>query len=278
MKPLLLALCLLPCPYAVAAAADEPTADTTATPDGGAPTPAASIDREGANRLSQKALARIKEGAWEEAATLLRRAHEKDPKSAAVATDLGFALAHLGRREEAERAYRLAVELDPNRFYAYVNLAELWTSDPTRWQRRDEMLAFLEKALATVGADPKARAHVELRTAELLRSLGRAADARARLQRLTLATVPAQVRRRASKLVEEVDAEARERTLADWPAPAVTAEDRARLDQARTERIRARRCPCSMPCSPAGRPGPRRAGSARACSSAWVSSTRRART
>jgi tetratricopeptide (TPR) repeat protein len=235
VKPLLLAVCLLPLVEAVAFAGDE-LDDPTAAPDGGMPAAPTGPDREGASRLAQKALARIKEGAWEEAATLLRRAHARDPKNAGIATDWGFALAHLGRRDEAERAYRTAVEIDPGRFYAYVNLAELWSSDPTRWQRGDEMLAFLEKAVITVGSDARARAHVELRLAELLRSLGRADEARTHLQRLTEPTVPAQVRRRASKLAQGVDAEARDRALVDWPAPAVPAADGARLEQARTQK------------------------------------------
>jgi tetratricopeptide (TPR) repeat protein len=212
-----------------AVASGDETAATTSPPDGGAEPAHEAYDRDGAQRLAHKALARIKDGAWEEAAELLRRAREKDPRNAAITTDNGYALAHLGRREEAERLYRAAIELDPNRFYAYVNLAELWVSDPTRWQRASEMIAFLEKAQETLAADARARAHVELRLAELLRSLGRGAEARPRLQRLTGAAMPAQVRRRAGELLDGVEADGRLRTLADWPAPAVTPADRARL-------------------------------------------------
>ena len=202
-------------------------------PDGGADNALPSIDHDGAQRLARKALARIKDGAWDDAVDLLRRAHDKDPRSAAIATDYGYTQAHLGQRQEAERLYRSAVELEPTRFYAYVNLAELWVSDPTRWQRCDEMVAFLEKGLQTVAADARARAHVELRLAELVRSLGRAADARARLQRLTAATIPAQVRHRAVQLLGDVDAETRERALEDWPPPAVSPAERARLAELR---------------------------------------------
>lgn len=203
------------------------------TPDGGTASAKEAVDRVSAERLSSKALARIKDGAWEDAAELLRRAHEKDPRSAAISTDLGFTLARLGHAQEAERLYRLAIEQDPGRFYAYANLAELWAGDPLRWQRRDETVAFLEKALATFVDDTRAHAHVELRLAELLRSLGRVSDARKRLQRLTGATVPAQVRRRATELISAVDAEAHTRALEDWPAPEeIPAADRERLDKA----------------------------------------------
>jgi tetratricopeptide (TPR) repeat protein len=209
-------------------------------PDGGASNAKEAVDRQSASRLSSKALARIKEGAWDEAAELLRSAHEKDPTNAAITTDLGFTLAHLGRSEEAERLYRLAIEQEPGRFYAYANLGELWAADPMRWQRRDETVAFLEKALVTLADDPRAHAHVELRLAELLRSLGRASDARKRLQNLTGPAVSAQVRRRAVELISAVDAEAHSRALEDWPAPeAIPAADRELLDKAGTSDDRA---------------------------------------
>jgi tetratricopeptide (TPR) repeat protein len=203
-------------------------------PDGGVADTREPLDRDGAARLSRKALARIKEGAWQEATELLRRAHEKDPRNAAIATDYGFALAHLGRREDAERLYRAAVDADPSRFYAYVNLAELWGTDPLRWQRRDEMVGFLQKALVTLAGDARARANVELRLAELMSSLGRASDARTLLRHLTGATVPAPVRRRAIELGNQVDVEAHERALEDWPVPTVTPDDLAVLEKART--------------------------------------------
>ena len=58
-------------------------------------------------------------------AELFGRAAAGDPGNAAFATDLGFALTKLGRRAEAEAALRAAIEKDPRRFYAYVNLADL---------------------------------------------------------------------------------------------------------------------------------------------------------
>jgi len=223
MKGLLQAMLAvsLACPVQVAAE----------VPDGGASNTNEVVDREGAARLSRKALAHLKEGAWDDAADLLRRAYEKDSHNAAIATDFGFALAHLGRRDEAEQRYRAAIEEDPSRFYAYANLAELWASDPMRWQRRDELVAFLEKALVALASDGRAHAHVELRLAELLRSLGRASDARRRLEHLTGPAVPMQVRRRALELIEAVDAEAHVRALEDWPPPPLSPEDRARLDK-----------------------------------------------
>ena len=222
---------------ATALAAESPfEMDTTATPDGGAETQNTTVDRDGAVRLSRKALARIKDGGWEEAAELLRQAHAKDPGNAAIVTDLAFALAHLGRRDEAERFYRAAIDLDPKRFYAYANLAELWTSDPTRWQRHADMVAFLEKAMQTVASDARARTFIQLRLAELLRSVGRTDEARTHLQPLTASTVPAQIRRRALQLIESLDAESGDRALEDWPTPSVPTADKTKLVTANAEK------------------------------------------
>lgn len=205
-----------------------------ALPDAGSDALNEGFDRPAAQRLAQSALAKIKEGAWGEAADRLRQARDKDPKNPAIITDLGFALAHLGARAEAERLYLLAIDLDPRRFYAYVNLAELWTTDPMRWQRRDEMIGLLERALDTLATDGRARAHVELWLAELQRSLGRGAEARARVQHLTGTDVPAPVRRRASRMLEELEAESHQRILRDWPEPVVPPEDSDRLKKLAT--------------------------------------------
>jgi tetratricopeptide (TPR) repeat protein len=210
--------------------------DTTSTPDGGAEPQANAVDRDGAARLSRRALARIKDSSWEDAAELLRQARARDPGNAAIATDLAFALAHLGRRDEAERFYRAAIDLDPKRFYAYANLAELWTSDPTRWQRHADMVAFLQKALQTLAGDARAHAFIQLRLAELLRSLGRPDEARTHLQPLTASTVPLQIRRRAQELAQSLDADAGDRALEDWPLPSVPAADKAKLATASAEK------------------------------------------
>src|SRR6476646_7011434 len=92
-----------------------------------------------------------------EAATPFARAVERDPGNASFATDYGFALGRLGRRAEAEAVLRGAIDKEPRRFYAYVNLADLLTSDPARWERRDVLVAFFEKGLDALKEDPKGR-------------------------------------------------------------------------------------------------------------------------
>ena len=63
--------------------------------------------------------------------------------------------------------YRRALALDPRRWLAYVNLLELMADSPERWQRRDEILAFLDRAHAALREDPHGRFSV-------LRGRGRA--------------------------------------------------------------------------------------------------------
>ena len=90
----------------------------------------------------------------------------------------------LGRRAEAEAVLRGAIEKDPRRFYAYVNLAELLADDPARWERRDAIVAFLEKGLDALKDDRKGRFNLLLGLANFERAVGRTAAARARLEPL----------------------------------------------------------------------------------------------
>jgi len=64
----------------------------------------------GVNRF---ALWCIEKGLWEEARVHLERALSQDSTSAALYNNLGILYEHMGRLEEAEAAYRKAVDLDP---------------------------------------------------------------------------------------------------------------------------------------------------------------------
>ena len=57
----------------------------------------------------------IEKGLWEEARMHLERAISRDSTSAALYNNLGILYEHMGRLEEAEAAYRKAVDLDPKR-------------------------------------------------------------------------------------------------------------------------------------------------------------------
>ena len=55
----------------------------------------------------------IEKGLWDEARVHLERAVLRDSSSAAFYNNLGIIYEHMGRLEDAESAYRRAVELDP---------------------------------------------------------------------------------------------------------------------------------------------------------------------
>ena len=91
--------------------------------DGGQAVPAESATHAQAHVAA--GFAKLRQGDAETAVAELRAAFQGKPSNAAIATDLGFALGKLGKTREAEGYLRKAIELDPKRFYAYANLAEL---------------------------------------------------------------------------------------------------------------------------------------------------------
>ncbi len=105
-------------------------------------------------------------------------------------------LGKLGRRDDAEAALRAAIAKDPRRFYAYVNLADLLADDPSRWERRDQIIAYFEKGLDALKDDAKGRLLVRLRLANFERIVGRTAAARARLEPMLTRRPPPTARRR----------------------------------------------------------------------------------
>jgi tetratricopeptide (TPR) repeat protein len=230
-----------------------------AAPDGGAPegvpaAPAAEGDgpappargaqgptttqasRTAARADHTQGIARLRAGRVEEAAALFKRAVDEDPGNATLATDYGFALTKLGRRAEAEAMLRGAIDKDPKRFYAYLNLADLLATDPRRWERRDAVVAFLEKGLDALKEDPKGRLNVLLGVAGFERAVGRTASARRRLEPLLAAdAVPALSRAQRKRVLDALDAIAldeRAHALEDWPPPLVSSADAATVEEA----------------------------------------------
>src|SRR5207253_4310326 len=147
-----------------------------------------------------------------------------------LANDYGFANARAGDRAEAERAYRLAIQLRPSRWFAYANLADLLSEAPDRWEQADETLALLARGLAL--APPGGRVNLSLRIADFERSVGRAAQARERLAALSELKPDAEQSRRIRELLDRIADEERARTLLDWPEPLVAAAQQARLEAA----------------------------------------------
>lgn len=178
-----------------------------------------------------QAMAKLRAGDFGEAADLFARAAEHDPANAAYATDLGFSLGKAGRRAEAEAVLRRAIEKDPRRYYAYVNLADLLAEDPTRWERREAIVAFLDKGLEALKDDRKGRFNLLLGIAGFERAVGRTSAARARLQPLLgpeAAPLARAQRKRVLDLLDGIALDERALALADWPAPPIDPSDSAR--------------------------------------------------
>jgi tetratricopeptide (TPR) repeat protein len=170
-----------------------------------------------------QAMARLKTGRFEEAAALFERAAARDPANVAYATDWGFALGKIGKRGEAEAVLRAAIDKDPRRSYAYVNLADLLAEDPGRWERRDTIVGFLDKGLEALKDDRKGRFNLILALAGFERAVGRGAAAHARLDPLLAPDAPPLQRVQRKRVLDLLDAiglDDRAHALEDWPAPA----------------------------------------------------------
>ena len=172
----------------------------------------------------------LQQGKPAEAAALLEKQLAREPRNAALANDLGFAYARLGRTADAERLYRRAIELSPARLSAWANLADLLGTLPARWQRADEIVAFLAQGLAAV--PPGAFAILSVRVADFERSVGRTAQARARLSSLRELQLTIGDERRIRELEGRIEQEERGRATEDWPEPAVPPEALAELARA----------------------------------------------
>jgi tetratricopeptide (TPR) repeat protein len=176
-----------------------------------------------------QAMEQLRAGNVAEAAALFRAAVEHDPANAGYATDYGFALGRLGRRAEAEALLRGAIDKDPRRVYAWVNLAEIYADDPTRWERRDAIVAFLEKGLEATKEDQKRRFNLVLGIANFERAIGRTGAARARLKPLLAIDADPPLsraqRKRVVDLLEALALDDRAHALDDWPRPEIARAD-----------------------------------------------------
>ena len=174
----------------------------------------------------------LREGHVQEAALLLEAEQRREPRNAQVVNDLGFAYEKLGRRADAERLYRQAIQVSPARWTAYANLGSLLEDAPDRWERAEETIALLQQGLARVppGAG---RMNVALRLAGFERSVGRTAQARARLS--ALGELQHEQARRARELLDRIAAEEKARAQEDWPDALPSAAQAAALKAAEVQ-------------------------------------------
>lgn len=186
----------------------------------------------------QRAVRLFWQGRTEESVALYEKALRRDPDNAAILTDLGLALGRLGRANEAEVRFRRAIEREPQRWYAYANLADLLSTLEARFERRDEIAALLTEAIlrqppgARVG-----RVGLSIALARFERSVGRTGEARRWLESLQDEELTALDRDGRLRLLDALAADERARALEDWPEPAV--DDAARAALAGAERLRA---------------------------------------
>jgi tetratricopeptide (TPR) repeat protein len=207
----------------VATPPPPPPATTPAPAAATEQAPEPGVGKTRARSEHTQGMARLRAGRLDEAAALFANAVAHDPANATFLTDYGFALGKLGRRAEAESALRTAIEKEPARFYAYVNLADLLAGDPARWERPDAALALLEKGLDATKNDRKGRFGLLVAIAGFERAVGRTGAARARLQPLLApdaAPLTRAQRKRVLDLLDAIALDERAHALEDWPAPA----------------------------------------------------------
>src|SRR5262249_5370687 len=216
-------------------AASASVIDGGATPHAGG-APEAPGSRAAARSEHEQGMAQLKDGHTEEAAALFAAATEHGPGNSAHRTESGRRVGGHGPRAEAEAVLRGAIEKDPHRVYAWVNLAEIYADDPTRWERRDAIIAFLEKGLDAIKEDPRRRFNLVLGIANFERAIGRTTAARIRLKPLLAPDADPPLSRaqhkRALDLLESLGLDDRAHALEDWPRPDVARADLAQATAA----------------------------------------------
>ena len=200
---------------------------------------------QAARSPAARALELLRTGHTKEAVEVLQAQLARDPRSAQLATDLGYALARLGRDAEAEAAFQKAIELDPRRWYAYANLASLRTSRRAGSlppAERDELVILLERGLSwqgKAGGDPAAKALARggllVALADVERAAGNATAARARLSDARPLPLTTALLRRAQAVEQALQGEAQAGRSPEeeaWPEPVISPGEQAALDAA----------------------------------------------
>lgn len=154
-------------------------------------------------------------------AQLLEQALKDSPDDLDTINQLAQVLAQLGRRAESQALYRRAIAQAPDNWLAYARLAELLTQDPRRWEQRGEVGALLKTGLLRTTEDVEGHLRLLISTANFERAVGQTQAARARLQVLETAALPAAVRKQVLDLLDDIQSDEQQSALRDWPEPPI---------------------------------------------------------
>lgn len=201
-----------------------PSAAAPAVRPGAAPTLAPAPRSVRAGRR-----AAVGPSALQATAQRLEQALNAGPDNLDTINQLAQVLAQLDRRAEALTLYRRAIALAPDSWLAYARLAELLTQDPRRWEQRGEVGALLKTGLARTLEDAEGHLRLLISTANFERAVGQTQAARARLQGLETAALPAALRKQVLDLLDDIQSDEQQSALRDWPEPPVAAAHKDQL-------------------------------------------------
>ena len=122
---------------------------------------------------NQEAIRFNEQGDFPRALEALRAAHNLAPDDAEIINNLAFLLDKLGNHAEAEDFYRLAIKLDPTRYVAHVNLADLLFQK----EENEEVLSRVAQLLIRARELKGNRPSVILRQARVAARRGRFQEA-----------------------------------------------------------------------------------------------------
>lgn len=129
--------------------------------------------RKLARSRNDEALKLMEQKDYPGALELLKQAFELDENNAQISNNLGYIYYLLGNREEAEKYYRGALQLEPERSITYLNLSDLLSDEQALESQLREAARLLERAREIRGNQPK----VMLRQARIASRLGDFEDA-----------------------------------------------------------------------------------------------------
>lgn len=122
-----------------------------------------------ARSRNKEALVHLRAGEVPEALAAIREALELGAEDPEIVNNAGYLYHQLGNLEEAERLYRKALTLQPDRYVALINLADLITAQVATPERLEEAANRLTRARELRGNNPS----VILRQARVAARRGR---------------------------------------------------------------------------------------------------------